>query len=87
MSHRKPLTPRLLPQLGQPERIICPIRGETAQFTLTVQNLGTDVASNLTADVTSLDTRINVTAGNATFGNINPNESATSNALTITFRE
>jgi hypothetical protein len=60
-----------------------PNPGEAPQLTLTVQNLGTASADNLTADLVSLDSRITVTSGAATFGTIAPNASATSNSLLL----
>ncbi|HEY3295006.1 MAG TPA: C25 family cysteine peptidase [bacterium] len=59
-----------------------PNPGETINYTLSVQNVGTSPAT-LTATVTSLDSRITVTSGSGTVSTLQPNESGTSTSLAI----
>lgn len=60
-----------------------PNPGETASFTLDVQNLGTQTTTP-SITVTSLDERVTVVTGNGSVNPIAPGETATSTAFSIT---
>lgn len=59
-----------------------PNPGETVDFTLTVQNLGTSAAT-YTADITAADPNLTVLTGTATFSEIAPGASGTSTSFSL----
>ncbi len=59
-----------------------PNPGETIPFTLNVHYLG-NVASDVTATLTSLDSRITVVNGAGTFGTLQPGQDGTSSQMSI----
>ena len=54
--------------------------GETANFVLTVSNVGGKTAANLTATLTSLSSYVTVNDNSASFGTVNVNSTATCSA-------